>query len=258
MFPPLVLTRSGNAGRASYAPLSLFLQQAPRCIDYDGFKYTLKSVHVNPFAQDVHGLTKVVDTFPCSTNSTAKNAKSAKIFDFLCGLSELCGSEFLSGISLAKPWWKFHGFSKARNSSTRDNQGRDAKQARKKRRKTSALFDNQIILLILSQQRRYVFIQYAAADCTGPCVTDRSTATDHVRIGKACIFEHHQRGIRWIEPNVELQALGLGKLGYGILRFSGFDGNDHEPLCCMSLIIRFKRRHFRLAGRAPGRPVIHQ
>ena len=31
-------------------------------------------------------------------------SESARIFDFLCGLGGLCGSEFLSDVNLVKPW----------------------------------------------------------------------------------------------------------------------------------------------------------
>ena len=55
------------------------------------------------FRQFQHGFTKLAGRFPSSVDLTAKNAKSAKIFDFLCGIRELCGSEFLSDINLVKP-----------------------------------------------------------------------------------------------------------------------------------------------------------
>jgi len=72
----------------------------------------------------IHGFTKLEGTFPSSTNLIAKNStlalelafpapvamgwcgasadESAKIFDFLCGLRELCGSGFFSDINLVK------------------------------------------------------------------------------------------------------------------------------------------------------------
>ena len=48
MFPPLVLTRSGNAGRAFDAPLSLFLRQAPRSINCQRQIYS-KVLECQPF-----------------------------------------------------------------------------------------------------------------------------------------------------------------------------------------------------------------
>jgi len=56
-----------------------------------------------------HGLAETADTFPSSMNSTAKDAKCAKIFDFLCGLRGLCGSEILSDINLIKPCLPSYG-----------------------------------------------------------------------------------------------------------------------------------------------------
>ncbi len=48
-----------------------------------------------------HGFTKVADRQPSSTKFTAKNARSAKVIDFLSGPGN---SEFLYDIHLVKPW----------------------------------------------------------------------------------------------------------------------------------------------------------
>jgi hypothetical protein len=51
-----------------------------------------------------HGLTKVTDRFPSSTNLIAKYAKSAKIYDFFAVFASFAVQEFLSDINLVKPW----------------------------------------------------------------------------------------------------------------------------------------------------------